>query len=166
MRYWQGLILYLAAFILQPFLHNLIPGLGGNVNLILCLTVILTFLYDETVIGIFFGLVFGLAGDLFYGMYAGPGGFAFVAVGVAVLLLKRFANKENSFNALIMMLLSTWMYASVYWLVYYFIGSPYSYLYAMKSLPWQLLFNAVVAAILYFVLIKRVIKHRRDRYFR
>ena len=80
MKYWQGFILFLAAFILQPFFHNLIPAFGGNVNLILCLTVIMTFLYDETVIGIFFGLVFGLAGDLFYGMYAGPGAFSLVAV--------------------------------------------------------------------------------------
>lgn len=166
MKYWQGFILYFAAFLLQPFLYNLIPGFGGNVNLVLCLTVVMTFLYDETVIGIFFGLVFGLANDLFYGIYAGPGAFSLVVAGLAVLLLKRFANKENFFNALITMLLSTWMYASVYWLVYHFIGSPYSYLYAMKSLPWQLLFNTAVGAILYFILIKRVIKHRRDRYFR
>ena len=166
MKYWQGFILYFAAFLLQPFLYNLIPGFGGNVNLVLCLTVLMTFLYDETVIGIFYGLVFGLANDLFYGIYAGPGAFSLVIVGLVVLLLKRFANKENFFNALITMLLSTWMYASVYWLVYHFIGSPYSYLYAMKSLPWQLLFNTAVGAILYFILIKRVIKHRRDRYFR
>lgn len=134
--------------------------------MILCLTVVMTFVYDENAMGIFYGLVFGLAGDLYFGMYAGPGAFSLVAVGVVVLLLKQFANKENFFNALIIMLFSTWMYASAYWLIYYFIGSPYSYLYAMKSLPWQFLFNEAVAAALYFALIKRVIKHRRDRYFR
>lgn len=166
MKYWQGFVVYLAAFLLQPFLYNLIPGFGGNVNLILCLTVIMTFLYNDTMAGIFFGLIFGLLGDMVYGIYIGPGAFAVVTVGIAVLLLKRFANIENFFNGLITMLLSTWMYASVYWVVYYFIGSPYSYLYAMKSLPWQLLFNTVVGALLYLVLIKRVIKHRRDRYFK
>lgn len=70
MKNWQMFILYLAAFLLQPFLYNLIPVLGGNVNLLLCMTVIFTLLYEDTQ-GIFFGAVFGLLYDLFFGMYAG-----------------------------------------------------------------------------------------------
>ena len=166
MKYWQGFILYLAAFFLQPFLLNLIPGLGGNINLLLCLTVVLTFVYDEQLPGILFGFIFGLLRDLVFGIYIGPGALALMVCGITVLIIREFINVENIFNQLFMMLLSTWLYASVYWGIYYVLESPYSYLYAMKTLPWQLLFNCVFAAVLYLVLIKRVIKHRRDRDFR
>lgn len=166
MKYWQGLILYAAAFLLQPFLQNLIPILGNNVNLLLCLTVVLTFVYDEILPGIFFGFLFGLLHDLVYGIYLGPTALSLLAAGIAVLVLREFANIENILNALFMMLLSVWLYATVYWGIYSVLGSPYSYLYAMKTLPLPLLFNGIIAAELYFVLIKRVIKHRRDRYFR
>lgn len=166
MSYRQGFFLYLGAFILQPFLCELIPALGGSLNLILCLTVILTYLFDETLPGLFFGLIFGLLSDVLYGLYVGPGAFALMIVGILVFVCRRFTNIENFFNALFVMLISTWLYTSLYWLIYHAIGSPYSYLYAMKSIPLMLLLNCVVAAGLYFVLIKRVIRYRRDRYFR
>lgn len=116
--------------------------------------------------GILFGFIFGLLRDLVFGIYIGPGALALMVCGITVLIIREFINVENIFNQLFMMLLSTWLYASVYWGIYYVLESPYSYLYAMKTLPWQLLFNCVFAAVLYLVLIKRVIKHRRDRYFR
>lgn len=166
MSYKQGFFLYLAAFFLQPFLFELIPGFGGNVNLILCLTVMLTYLFDETLPGLFFGFIFGLLSDSFYGMYIGAGTFALVVVGVTVFVLKEFTNIENFFNTILVMAASTWMYTSIYWLIYHVIGSPYSYFYAMKSIPLMLLFNCVIAAGLYMIFIKRVIKYRRDRYFR
>ncbi len=166
MKYWQGFILYLAAFFLQPFLQNLIPGFGGNLNLILCLTVVLTFVYEEKLTGIFFGFIFGLLHDLIFGIYLGPGTLALLICGIGVLVLREFANIKNFLNALFVILVSTWLYASVYWGVYSVLGSPYSYLYAMKSLPLPLLFNSIVSAVMYFILIKRVVRHRRDRYFR
>ncbi len=166
MKYRTGFLMYLAAFFLQPFLQNLIPVFGGHVNLLLCLTVVLTFLYEDTLPGILFGFVFGLLYDMVNGMYAGPGVLSLMVIGIGVLVLREFFNIENFFNALVTALLSTWLYATVYWGVYVVLGSPYSYLYAMKSLPLQLLFNCAVCMILYFILIKRVIRHRRDRYFR
>ena len=166
MRYFHGFILYLAAFFLQPFLQNLIPPLGNHLNLLLCLTVVLTFVYDEKLTGIFFGFIFALLHDIVFGYYLGPAVLAVTAAGIAVLILREFTNIENIFNALFMMLFSTWLYATVYWGVYRILGSPYSYVYAMKTLPFTLLFNCIAAAVLYLVLIKKVIKHRRDRYFR
>ncbi len=165
MRYSRALILYVGALFLQPFLHNLFPGFGGQINLMLCLTVVLTFVYDETLPGIFFGGIFGMIQDSFFGMYVGPGALCLVLAGIAVLLLKHFANKENFVNIVLLLLFATWLYASLYWCVYAVLGSPYSYLYVMKTLPRPFILNVAAGSVLYFVLIKRVIKHRRDRYF-
>ena len=166
MKYRQGFLLYIAAFFLKPFMQDLFPEFGKNLKILLCLTVVLTFLYDETLPGILCGFVFGLLHDIVFGIYIGPGVTALVVTGIAVLVLREFVNIENFFNALITMLFSTWLYTSVYWGIYFVLGSPYSYGYAMKTVPWQLLFNCLVAAVLYLPLIKRVKKHRRDRYFK
>ena len=166
MKYWQAFLLYLAAFFLQPFLQNLIPILGNQVNLLLCLTVVLTFVYDDILAGILFGFFFGVFSDMVSGIFLGPGVLALSITGIVVLILREFINIENIFNALFVILFSTWLHASIYWGIYYILESPYSYFYAMKSLPLQLLFNCIVGIGLYLILMKRVKKHKRDRYFR
>lgn len=159
-------LIYLAAFFLQPFLQNLIPVLGNNVNLILCLTVMFVFVYEDPGQGIFFGSIFALLTDMFYGQYTGPAALAMVLTGIAVYGLKYFAHIENFVNAIVFMAGATLVYASVYWGIYAAIGSAYSYGYAVSSILPQIVVNAIVGLGVYFVLIRRVIKHRRDRYYR
>ncbi|MGN0658923.1 MAG: hypothetical protein ACI4LA_04890 [Emergencia sp.] len=166
MKYRYALIMYIICFLLQPFLYNLFPSFSSHASLLLCLTAVLTFVYDDAVPGILFGFIFSLFGDIFYGMYAGPGALCLVLTAAVIWLLRGFANIENIINAVLNMIFATWLYATLYWVVYSFTGSPYSYLYAMKSLPLQFLFNTVIGTGLYLVLIQRVIKHKRDRYFK
>lgn len=166
MKYWHAFIIYLIAFICQPFLYGLFPMLGIDLNLILCLTVVLTLVYDEILPGLFFGPVFGLLSDSLYGPYVGPQAFAIAVVGVLIFILKEYINIENIFNAIFVLIASTWLFVSVLWCVYFFIGSTYSYTAAIRDLPIQIILNTVAGIIFYRVLIKRVVKHRRDRYFR
>lgn len=165
MKRWQGFLIYLAGFLIQPFLYNLAPGLKIVPNLILCFTVVLTLLYDD-MNGLFFGTVFGLLIDICYGLYVGPGAFAIALIGIGTLILKEFINVENIIVLIIVSIISTWAYLSIYWLIYFIVGSPYGYGSAMAVFPWQGLFNLVVMVIMYMIFIKKVIKHRRDRYFR
>ena len=123
-------------------------------------------MFDETLPGILCGFIFGALHDIVYGVYLGPGVAALMVTGVVVLVLREFVNIENFFNAVFTMLFSTWLFTSVYWGIYAVMGSPYTYGYVMKTIPLQLLFNSLVAAAVYLLLIKRVMKHRRDRYFR
>ncbi len=159
-------LIYLAAFLLQPFLQNLIPVIGNNINLILCLTVIFVFVYESPGQGVFFGSVFAMMNDLFYGQYTGPGALAMVLTGIAVYGLKYFAHIENFLNAIVFMIGATFVFATIYWGIYAAIDSSYTYGYAMSSILPQLVLNSAVGLGVYLVLIRRVIKHRRDRYYR
>ena len=159
-------LIFLAAFLLQPFLQNLIPVLGNHVNFILCLTVMMVFVYPEPGQGIFFGSVFALLGDLFYGQYTGAGALAMVLTGISVYGLKYFAHIENFINAIVFMVGATVLYASIYWGIYAAIDSTYTFGYALKSTLPQAAGNAVVGLGVYYAFIRRVIKHRRDRYYR
>jgi rod shape-determining protein MreD len=165
-KHRYAFLIYLAAFLLQPFLQNLIPFFGENVNLILCLTVMLVFVHENPSQGIFFGCVFSLLWDLFYGLYTGPSAVAMLVCGVAVYLLKYFTHIENFLNGALFMVGGTLLFGSAYWCVYAAIGTTYSYVYAMGSLLPQLICNLIVGLGVYFVLIENVKKQRRDRYYR
>lgn len=159
-------LIYLAAFLLQPFLQNLIPVIGNNLNLILCLTVMLVFVYESPGQGVFFGSVFALLSDLFYGQYTGVSALVMVITAVAVYGLKYFSHIENFANAIIFMAGATLLYAGLYWGVYAAIGSTYTLGYALQYVLLQAVLNSVVGLGIYFVFVRRVIKHRRDRYYR
>ena len=159
-------LIYLAAFFLQPFLQNLIPPIGNNVNLILCLTVMFVFVFEEPGQGIFFGSVFAMLNDLFYGQYTGPAALAMALTGLAVYGLKYFAHIENFVNAIVFMVGATLVFAAIYWGIYAAIDSTYTFGYAMRSVLPQTVINSVVGLGVYLVLIRRAIKHRRDRYYR
>ena len=59
------------------------------------------FVYENPGQGIFFGSVFALLNDLFYGQYTGVAVLAMVITAVAVYGLKYFAHIENFGNAII-----------------------------------------------------------------
>ena len=166
MKHRQAFLIYLATFFLQPFLQNLLPFLGQNLNLILCLTVMLVFVYQEPAQGIFFGCVFSLLWDMFYGLYTGPSVFAVLVCGIVVYLFKYFIHIENFLNAVVFMAGATWLFGSVYWCIYAAVGTTYSYGYAMADLIPQVICNTIAGLCAYFVLIEKVKKQRRDRYYR
>ena len=166
MKHRQAFFVYLAAFFLQPFLQNLIPFLGNHVNLILCLTVMMTFVHETPSQGLFFGCVFAMFTDLFYGLYTGPSVVAMFACVMTVYLLKYFVHIENWMNAVVFLAAATLLYGTVYWCVYAVIGTTYSYFYAMMSLLPQIVCNVLVGLGVYFALIGNEKKLRRDRYYR
>lgn len=166
MKHGHAFFVYLAAFFLQPFLQNLIPFFGGNVNLILCLAMMSIFISDSPSQGIFFGCIFAIFSDLFYGLYTGPGAIAMFVCGIVIYFLKYFVHIENFLNAAIFMMLGTLLYGSVYWCIYAIIGTTYSYHYAMLSILPQVVCNIAVGLGVYFVLIGNVKKQKRDRYYR
>lgn len=166
MKHRQAFFVYSAAFFLQPFLQNLIPFFGNNVNLILCITVMMAFVHETPSQGLFFGCIFALLTDLFYGLYTGPSAIAMFACIMVVYLLKGFVHIENYMNAVIFMAVGTLLYGTVYWSVYAVIGTTYSYPYAMMSILPQVICNIAVGLGVYFVLIGNEKKLRRDRYYR
>ncbi len=164
-RYWKGAIAFLAAFLLQPFLFSLVPGLGIVPDLILCLTAALTYVYDDNVGWMAMGAGFALATDIVSGPFIGIGMLSIIAVEVGILVFKKFFNVENLVNSAVLAILVTWVYQTVYWIIAAIAGSNYGYLYAMKTIIWQILFDAVIFMIIYFIMIRKVTPHRTDRYF-
>ena len=64
MRYWKAGIIFIIAFLIQPSLLNMISIGGYTPNLLLCLVVIFSFIYEEEMYGIVYGAVFGVLYDI------------------------------------------------------------------------------------------------------
>ena len=103
MKSWKAGIFFLIAFFIQCSFLNVISIAGFTPNLLLCLVVVFSFLYEEQIYGLLYGAVFGIFYDICFADVVGP---------------------------------------------------------------WITLYSLAVITILYAILIRKMTRHRKDRYFR
>lgn len=166
MRYWSSGLLFLAAFFIQPSLLNMINIGGYTPNLLLCLVVILSFLYEKEMYGLVWGAAFGLLYDLCYGYVIGPTPIALAITAIIVLILREYANIENIVSMWIVSAISFVLYYVINWGIYKIAGTPLGIVYALTNSIWIILYSMVVITVLYILLIRRVSRFHKDRYFR
>lgn len=166
MKYGQAFLLFCGAFILQPFINKVSIQLGAAPNLLLSLTVVMVFLYKDKYFGIIFGILFGLLYDICYGQYIGTGSLGIIVAIIFVLTVRDFVNIENLLSIIIITAFSTLLYSTAYWIIMRMTGSVYGYLKVLEFQPWYIGFNVIVAVAIYLILIKKIIRYRKDRYFR
>ena len=166
MKYKYAFLLFLVAFLLQTTLLNIIGVFGVTPNLLLCLVIIFSFLYDEEYHGLVFGVLFGLLYDICGAQYIGISAIGFMVIALAIMLINIVLNKELVVSIILITIAGTWLYQSLYWVIMAMLGSQYSYLYMLRRLPLHILYNTVITTILYYALIKKVIKHHKDRYYK
>ncbi len=165
MRYKHAAILFAAAFLLQATVFSAAGLKGAAPDLILILTVIITFLYDNRLSGLVTGTVFALLADICFGQYAGIGALCCFVTGLLVWIFKDFFDKENFANALMISAAATIVNNVLFWAISSMAGSVYKFGYMLSFQPRALLVNLIAAAILYFILIRFAVKYRGDRQF-
>lgn len=166
MRYWKAAAAFLVAFLIHTSLLNIISIKGYTPNLLLCLVVVFSFLYEDGLYGIIFGAVFGLLYDICFSSVLGPTALALVATSVVILIVREFANIENIVNMWIVAAVSLVIFYFVSWGLFHIGGNPEGFIYVLKRLPWTGLYSVAVITAIYLILIRKVTKHRKDRYFR
>jgi len=166
MKYRYAACMFSVVFVIQTTLVNVISVYGATPNLLLCLVVVLSFLYDENNCGLVMGVVFGLLYDICFAEYTGIAALAFLIISLGIMLVNIVMNKEALLSVIIVSAAATVVYALIYWSIMAMLGSGYSFYYMMKFIPLYTLYNAVVVTALYMAMIRRVIKHHSDRYYR
>ncbi|WP_027398125.1 rod shape-determining protein MreD [Anaerovorax odorimutans] len=165
MKYFIAFVIFLLGFVLQSTLLNNISILAITPNIILCLVIIFTFLYDGY-FGIVFGVLFGLVQDLFFGPIVGIAALCYFIISLLIYGTKKYINKENIFSALILTIIGTLLYNLSYWLLTTLFGSSYSVKVMLKVDAVTLVYNIIISIILYFILIKKVVRHPTDKYIK
>ena len=160
----KGFLLFLAAFLLQYCLTPFMPGDVPAPALVLYLTAIMVYLYQDSLIWMIYGAVFTFAADLMTGLWPGAGLAAITVVSVLTLLYRTIFNIENMVNVILFAILVNWAYVTVLWGITAVLGGTYSYLYVMQRLPLQIAAGVIIMALIWRVMIRKVVPHRHDRY--
>ena len=165
MNYLKAGATFLVAFLIQGSLLNMISIAGSTPNLLLGLVVILSFLYDKELYGILYGAGFGILYDICYSDVIGPTPIALVLTSMCVILMRYYANVENSVSMSVVSILSFIIYYIINWGLYSFAGNPIGLGYVLVHSIVPMIYTLAIVFVIYKVLIRDVVKHHRDRYF-
>jgi rod shape-determining protein MreD len=163
LKYRYSFLLFLAMFLLQSTIMNHFAVLHMAPNLILCLVVIFSFLY-EGYHAIIFGILFGLIIDVCFGEIIGVASLSFFAVALTCLEMKRYLYKDSRISVMIVTTVGSAVYSLFFWGIYRMLGSAFEFIYILKMEGVVLAYNIVVTLIIYQLVSRSVIKHRGDRY--
>ena len=166
MKYWKAGAAFLAAFLIQTSLLNVIMIKGYTPDLLLCLVIVFSFLYEDEMYGVIFGAFFGVLYDICYSSVIGPVPIALVIVAILILVFREYANIENVINLWVVSVISIVLYYFLNWVLHFIGGNPIGIVYVLRDLPWTGLYSLFVITVIYFVLIRKVVRYSKDRYFR
>ena len=163
MKYRYSFLIFLIAFILQTTVMNHFAIFQMSPNLILCLVVIFSFLY-EGYHGIFFGLAFGFLSDVCFSEIIGIAAMSYFAVALICIGMKRYLYKDSIISILLMSVMGTIVYALLFWSINRMLGNGAGFLYVIEKEAVLLIYHIAITLILYLIVSRKVIKHRGDRY--
>ena len=163
MKYRYSFLLFFIAFILQSTVMNYFRVFEMSPNLILCLVVIFSFLY-EGYHGMIFGILFGFVSDICFAEIIGIASMANFAVALVCIGMKRYFYKDSRISVTIVSVMGTAVYALLYWSVSGMLGSGAEFLYVMEKEAVLLIYHIIITLAVYQVVSRSVIKHRGDRY--
>ena len=166
MRYWKVGLFFLIAFVIQPTLLNVISIKGYTPNLILCLVILFSFLYEEEMYGVVYGAVFGLLYDILYNDVLGPTPISLVIIAIGILIIREYTNIENIVNMWAASIGSILLYYFLNWGLCHLAGNPIGFRFVFNTVPWIALYSIVVITLLYLILIRKKNRHHKDRYFK
>lgn len=166
MKSWKAGFFFLIAFFIQCSFLNVISIAGYTPNLLLCLVIVFSFLYEEQIYGLLYGVLFGVFYDICFADVVGPTPIALVLVALVIFVLREYANIENIVNMWVTSLLSILFYYALNWGLQHLAGNPIGLLYVLKTLPWITLYALSLMTVLYLILLRKMTRHRKDRYFR
>jgi rod shape-determining protein MreD len=162
MRYYIAIPVFLLAFLLQTTVLYSYPIFGFAPNLLLCLVVVFSFLYEEHY-GLVLGVAFGALLDISSSWYFGVRAISFVLIYGIVSVLRNIFNHEKLLPDMLMAVIATLVDCFFVWAVYRLCGSPSSVMNTVRSLPVLLVSQTLITGVFHLLFVRSVIRHRRDR---
>ena len=162
MKYYKAAIIFFIAFILQTTVLSRIFVLGATPNLLLCLTVVFVYLYDENY-GLVYGLVFGALLDITTQLYFGVETLAIVLACIPALFLRRIFNPEKIPPSVLSILLATVINLFGVWTIYAISGVETNIAVVISTIPGLFFSHIILAIVLHLCFVRTIIRHRGDR---
>lgn len=162
MKSWKVGLYFLVAFILQSGLVNIFALWGRTPNLILALVVIFSFLYDNRLYGFVYGAIFGVLFDICFSQAIGVTAIPLVIISLIIMMLDGIYNVENIINLAIISSGTIVGYSVLNFIMLRIVGNPVPFIRSLNYMPISWIGTFIVVLIIYLVLIKDVVKYRRE----
>jgi rod shape-determining protein MreD len=165
MRWYKAALIFLVAFLIQTVLLWRFPIFDYSPNLLLCVVIVFSFLYDERY-GLVLGIIFGVLLDVSTSWFFGVQTLTFIAAYIVAAVLRNVFNQEKVLPDMLTALIVTPFGAFLVWGVYRLAGGIQYVHYVVDSLPVLIISHCVIVGILHLLLVRSIIRHRRDRRFK
>lgn len=164
MTFRRVLLFFIVAFVCQLSLAGIFSLYNMGPNLIMCVMVIITFLYEDGFRSIPFALVFGLILDICSSVYVGVTPLLLLIVGIFTAAARIWVNTEKIYTLATTSVISTVIYYTLYFVFYKVLGDPQGALYVLRQEPVFILYNLAVTCLMFLLMHKGAEKYHNDRY--
>jgi rod shape-determining protein MreD len=162
MRWYIAAPVFFAAFLIQTTLIWRVDLWGHSPNLLLCMTCVFSFLYNERY-GLILGAASGALLDVATSWYFGGQALSFVIAFLIARPFGRVFNHEWFLPQIGIAAIATPVNVFMLWGMGRLGGSPVHIHYAIESLPSLLLTQCALAVFIHFIFVRTVIRHGIDR---
>jgi rod shape-determining protein MreD len=164
MHYYIAAPIFLLALLVQTTLLWRLSADNFSPNLLLCFTVVFSFLYNER-FGLVLGVVSGMLLDIATSPVFGVQALSFVIVFIMIRYFRLILNNEKLIPDMFMGILATPINAFFVWGVCRLAGSQVDVKFVFDKLPALFISQCILVGLLHLIFVRTVIRHRRDRKF-
>lgn len=164
MSFKKVLLFFIMAFILQLSVVGVISIGNYGPNLILCVMIIITFLYEDGYRSIPFAIFTGLILDICSGIYVGITPLLMLVCGIFATAARIWLNTEKIHTLITTVIIATVMYDTLYFTAQKILGDPHGIGYVLKQEPFYILYNVAVCSVMFLVMHKKAEEYHNDRY--
>lgn len=167
MKWYTIIPTFVIAFILQLTVCSMITVNGIGPNLILCLVLIITFLFGNEHRCITCAVAAGLLLDIAVGKYTGVYALTLFLVGLGTVAYKHFFNAESKISVIPLAAAGTIAYHAISNVILALGGMNISMVKILAFLPIAVLWNLAIMYVMYLLMIRKATaRPKRSRYER
>lgn len=163
MKLRYTITLFLVGFFLQSTVMHHFAIFGVSPDIILCLTIVCSFLY-EGYHGMILGLIVGLISDICFAPLIGVSAMSYFLIAWMCLKLKEYLYKENRVSILVISSVGTLCHGVLFWSITTAFGMGVQIFFALKFYALLILYHGLITMILYHFMRRSAIKHHSDHY--
>lgn len=164
MSFKRVLLLFALCFFAQLSVVNLITFRNYGPDLIMCMMIAITYLYDDGYRSIPFALVFGLLLDVCAHQYIGITPLIYLVVGIIATAARIWLNAEKLVTMAVTGAVCTVVFQTLYAIAMKILGDPAGLLYIIGKEPVFIIYNVLVLSAMFGLMHTKAEEYHNDRY--
>ena len=164
MSFKRVLLLFALCFLAQLSVVNLITFRNLGPDMIMCMMIAITYLYDDGYRSIPFALVFGLLLDVCAHQYIGITPLLYLVVGIIATAARIWLNAEKLVTMAVTGAVCTVVFQTLYAIVMKILGDPAGFLYIIGKEPVFIIYNVLVLSAMFGLMHTKAEEYHNDRY--